>query len=190
MTINVRKENRPFLFTLKGKALFCRSPNDSLIFMKSMFTIDILFRPQPSLGRQIRVRVNISPRSADGIVTNRMERVIVPKVITEVGGRLGIRVWVCCPRACTINDIACHKYVDQDSFKNLVQTEEKLPVATPTVTFKHVAVAHFWGQEPRAQSWPTRVIWAVKGSDRWAQVFLGWEAASPGQKWRQNEVCI
>lgn len=61
MTINVRQENRPFLFTLKGKAPLSRSPNDSLIFMKSTFTIDILFHPQPSLVRQIRVCLSISP---------------------------------------------------------------------------------------------------------------------------------
>lgn len=79
MTINVRQENRPFLFTLKGKGLFSRSPNDSLIFVKSMLTIDILFHPQPSLVRQIRVCINIFPLSADGMVATGTDQVIFPQ---------------------------------------------------------------------------------------------------------------
>lgn len=149
MTVNVRQENRPFVFTLNPKAQFSRSPNNTLIIIKSMFTIDIFSHPQSSLARQIKVCINIInippsplPPTIQQMVQlqPRQTKVFSPRLYQKRSVEPGSEFGPAAPGHILLDDIVSHKCMWQASSKNIVQMEEKLPVTTPTITFMQVVI--------------------------------------------------
>lgn len=70
----------------------------------------------------------------------RQSKLFSPRLYQKWVVDLGSEFRSATPGHVLLDDIVSHKYMYQASFINLILTEEKLPVATPTITFMQVVI--------------------------------------------------